>query len=341
MRLTKFAYAFGLLMLMGGPTKGQMPVQMLHNVQELGFLRSQYLQIDGTLGQVNSIRWFDLNGDGQWDLLIGSSEGLFVQWGGTFPAGRGSQEPVAVCQGREVLKISEGGSGMVWVECAGSPQAMLLRFQQDRSCVLEHTLDGDGLFAAAGGLLWQGPDERGKIQSFGWDANRNEVVRQPEIAGVPDLLSMEARDVDGNGRMDLAVTSPERGVGIWWNGKSEIDWIPETAGIRFWTFVHAVGESPRVFACEFDSKNPHLWIQNGPGNWIKEAIVENDPNFALKARPDCEFFSELDNQGRRISLVHSIVTQSVDGVVREEGAWIGYNAIGASAFVSSGRPQWR
>lgn len=114
-----------------------------------------------------------------------------------------------------------------------------------------------------------------------------------------------------------------------------MDWVPGTVGIRHWTFVHAVGESPRILGCDFESKLPNVWVRDVFGDWAQKIVNPDDSFSPLKALPDDEFFSGVDGSGRRIIMIHSLVTQSLIGLVRDQAAWIGFNNISATSDVHS------
>lgn len=332
-------FCIGLSLLATGTVVGQKSLRILSAQEDLGFLRPQVFPLQKSLGTVNATHLIDLNDNGRLDLMIGASEGLFIRWGGASPSGFGENVSVPICEGREVLKIHDSGcgSGLVWVECAETRRAMLLDFQKDGRCEVLHEVDGveNQLLGAGGGLFWYRPDEQGVIQAFRWDVNLGQAVSFSAIDATSSLESIVIRDFDGDGLVDLAGADPERGVGVWWHGATELDWVPGTGDVRHWAFVHASGEPPQIAAVDFESRRPKRWTRVDSNPWEKETIEANDRDDHLMSHPDNEFFSGLDHQGRRVLMRHSLVTQAMDCLVRNQEDWIGYNAMGASDHVHS------
>lgn len=115
-----------------------------------------------------------------------------------------------------------------------------------------------------------------------------------------------------------------------------MDWVPSTMGIRAWAFVHAGGDLPRINANYFESGVMKEWTRVEPDDWKQRLSHENNPNAMMWVGVDDEFFSTLDESGRRFVLRHSLVTQSVDCLIRDQESWIGYSTnrcIRAAAFL--------
>ena len=80
----KQVWAFLIAVVLGAVACwGQRPYPLVHALSDVDFLRLQSIPLASDVGEIRQVKLVDLDADQNLDMLMATSLGLWVRWGGT------------------------------------------------------------------------------------------------------------------------------------------------------------------------------------------------------------------------------------------------------------------
>lgn len=257
---------------------------------------------DESLVQWTRFLIWDVDADGDLDILGISNLGVFVRRGEEVPGRFGPLEIQEGSKGAADLMLAHEGEGTFWVRWDAGEQADLVSWKDEKWAVLRsERIRNDELWAVWEGWIVHGPDAEGRLLA----SNGSQTITWIESVG--DLARLEVMDVEGEGRLDLILTLEDGRVGWLANGPEEggaIEWIHGAEDFQgAWTFFESGEEVVQILG-KVQGQNVVL-KRMGSGEWVRAAS-----DWESKILPQSETWRHRLNSEQWLVFSHDVIAHS-------------------------------
>lgn len=336
----KQVWAFVIAVVLGAVACwGQRPYPLVRASSDVDFLRLQSIPLASDVGEIRQVKLVDLDADQNLDMLMATSLGLWVRWGGTGLEGWGEPKKLTSPGLDEVVAFhleapTQENLTKCWIVAEGGLQALRLQISRAPTEILATVdLHSEEQTAWGAGAFWHGPNRQGHIVRWDAESGNEVVVAQNFVPG--DVQGLRVLAPGNVGEWGLAVTSLASGIGLVHAESLQVNWLPESQGCLEWAFCHPKGTPPSIMGIlERDGHNK-FWSLGDAGRWKQDAEWLMETLAPLKLPKGTRFFSFQLNSGARALVTYNLTTHSITAFVWNHKGWLGAGDIGTASSLHS------